>query len=580
MDNERKLAGGLPGALADWSRRDFLRRIGLGTGALALSGGAGALLEACGSSGGGGGNLAKDQTLRVWLNNELSSFDPNTQQWGYDAQLTRNTFEPLLRPKLDLTDVQPAAASGYTVSSDGLTWTFNLRQNAKWSDGQPVTAKDFLYAYQRLLNPLLNPIPAPYADPFFDGSIKGGDQYGNITAASQLDAYMKGLGLEAKDDHTFVITLQAPAPYFKWIVSLWVAAPVRKDVVEANPGGWAQDPKTAISNGWFKLSEYAQKDHITIVPNEHYWGSKPTLTKIVLPINTDESKAYAMYQNGELDMATVPLPDTKANASSPEVHKVPQQTCFWVTFNCLAPPFDNKTLRLAFAKAYDRTKFVADVIQGHGAPMETFLPKGLNGYDPSLGSIQKFDPAEAKKLLEQSGVSKDVINQVTFDYRASTPDNKTVAEYLVSQFNQNLGLNLQANPVDSKTMSNNLKVGKFKLFGLTGWGSDYPDKQDWYDTFITPPNPSSRGNNFQGYSNPDFDKLVKQADTTMDESKRNQMYAQAHKMLCQDAPVGFLYQRYGWSLVKKYVSGLNVTSIDDYPYIGDFDSPSINIQSH
>jgi oligopeptide transport system substrate-binding protein len=530
--------------------------------------------------GGGGGALAKDQTFRVWLNNELSSFDPNLQQWAYDAQVTRNTFEPLLRPRLDLTDVQPAAASSYSVSSDGLTWTFNLRQDAKWSDGQPVTARDFVYAYQRILNPLVQPSAAPYADPFFDGTIKGGEKYGSITAQSQVQDYVNGLGLEAKDDHTFVITLQQPAPYFKWIVSLWVAAPVRRDVVEANPGSWAQDPKTAISNGWFKLSEYAQKDHVTIVPNEHYWGTKPVLTKIVMPINTDESKAYAMYQNGELDMATVPLPDTKANANNPEVHKVPQQTVFWIDFNTLQPPFDNKTLRMAIAKAFDRSKFVSDVVQGHGAPLETMLPRGMNGYDPSLGSYQKFDPTEARKLLAQSGVSKDDINKVTLDYRASTPDNKTMAEYLVAQINQNLGLGIQANPVDSKTMSANLLSGKYKMFSLSGWGSDYPDQQDWFDIYISPPSPTARGNNFTGYSNPDYDELVKQADTTMDQSKRNQMYAQAHKMLCQDAPSAFVYQRYGWSLVKKYVQGLHITSIDDYPFVGDFDTASISIQSH
>src|SRR5262249_24032783 len=143
---------------------------------------------------------------------------------------------------------------------------FHLQPNAKWSDGKPVTAKDFVYGWKRMLNPALG---AGYADPFFDGTVAGGQDYNNVDTkdAAALDKYLNGLGLSAPDDHTFVVKLQAPAGYFKWVASLWVGAPIRQDVVEAAAGGpfpstdatkaemWASDATKVVGNGAFKISE-------------------------------------------------------------------------------------------------------------------------------------------------------------------------------------------------------------------------------------------------------------------------------------------------------------------------------------
>src|SRR5215831_18387579 len=146
---------------------------------------------------------------------EPNSYDPGQQTYSYEAAVARNVFEPLLKPKADLSDVEPAAAQSYSVSTDGLTYTFHLQPAAKWSDGQPVTAADFVYGWQRLLNPAL---AAGYVDPFFDNTVAGGQNYGSVdaTSASAIDAYLQNLGLSAPDPHTFVVKLQHPAPYFKW----------------------------------------------------------------------------------------------------------------------------------------------------------------------------------------------------------------------------------------------------------------------------------------------------------------------------------------------------------------------------
>jgi oligopeptide transport system substrate-binding protein len=565
----------LPSFLKGWSRRDFFVRT---SATLTLSGLAASVLEACG---GGASNspAAANQTFRPYLNVRPGTLDPNLQQWVYESQIGRNTFEALLRPKPDLSDVTPGAAAAMPqISADGKTWTFKLRPDGRWSDGKPVVAQDFVYGFQRILDPTL---AAPYANYFF-AAIKGGEAYQSVDPknTTQLNTYLQGLGIHAPDDQTVVIELQQPLPYFKWIASIWVAAPARKDIV-ANNANWANDPKTAISNGWYKLSENGPGlDHITLVPNEHYSGIKPQLQKITMPIITDISKAYASYQNGELDMVDVPQADTANNANNPELIKEPQLTVFWVTFNVFHPPFDNKLLRQAMAKAIDRNKLVQNVLHGRGIAATTFIPKGMNGYRPDFGSYQQFDVSAAKKLLSQSKVSPATINQAQLAYRADRPDDKTVAEFLAAELNGNLGLNVQLNPVESKQFSRNLLTGDFAFASLVGWGADYPDQQDWFDTVLTPTSLTKRGNNFSGYSNPAYDKLVNKADTSLDESHRNSLYAQAHQMLCADVPQLYLYQRTGWVLAKSYVKGIQPAASDDYPFVGDFNTPGIYIASH
>src|SRR5690348_1745946 len=223
---------------------------------------------ACGGQSGTTGAqmaAADKQILRVNDVTEPNSYDPTQQTYSYEYAVGREVFEPLLSPKADLSDVQPAAAASYSVSSDGLTYTFKLRDNAKWSDGKAVTASDWVYGYKHFLNPAL---AAGYVDPFFDGTIKGADGYGNVdvTSASAIDTFLSGLGLSAPDPKTFVITLQHPAPFFKWVVSLWVAVPLRQDVVEQAAGGafastdttkpeaWANNAQTIVGNGPYKIS--------------------------------------------------------------------------------------------------------------------------------------------------------------------------------------------------------------------------------------------------------------------------------------------------------------------------------------
>ncbi|HEY7199534.1 MAG TPA: ABC transporter substrate-binding protein, partial [Candidatus Dormibacteraeota bacterium] len=274
---------------------------------------------ACGNGGGGAATSeaapADQQVLRMNDGTEPNSYDPSQQTYTYEAAVGRLVFQSLLLPKPDLSDVQPGAAKSYDVSSDGLTYTFHLRPEAKWSDGKPVTAQDWVYGWKRVLNPAL---AAGYVDPFYDNTVAGADKYGDIDpkSSSAIDTFLNGLGLSAPDDHTFVVKLQQPAGYFKWIATLWIATPIRKDMVEQAAGGavasndstkaeaWANDAKTIVGNGMFKISEIVPKDHVTLVPNTQYWGGAPKIQKLTYYFISDANTAFAKYRTGDLDTYT------------------------------------------------------------------------------------------------------------------------------------------------------------------------------------------------------------------------------------------------------------------------------------
>ena len=537
----------------------------------------GLLVAACGSgSTGTTSNLAKTQTLRVNINTEPNSLDPGQEQYDYEGAIGNSISEALVKVKPDLSDVAGAAAQSWSVSSDGLTWTFHLRSNGKWNDGKPVTGADFVTAWQRILDPRL---AAPYADPFFDGTVAGAQDYASLDPtkdAAKIPAFLSGLGLSAPDANTFVVKLQQPAPYFKWIASLWMSAPVRKDVIDQyGSDKWATSPTSLITNGQYKVSEMVSKDHITLVPNTYYWGGAPTLTSIVNYEIADDNQAYAKYLTNELDLVNVPLANTdlvKNDAKlKNEIKFVPQLTVFWMDFNTRKPPFDNKQARLAFSKAVDRNALANNVLKGRSVPANYFIPKGMNGYRPDLGKVQDYDPAAAKTMLTQAVGDPSKIT-IDFLIRNSTA-NKQIGEYLADQLQTNLGVKVNQVVIDSKTVTTRLRKHDYQLY-VGGWGADYPDDQDWYDIWMT-----GSGNVFGGYSNPAYDSLVKKADAEPDAKKRQDLYDQAQKILLDDAGGGMLYQRNYMFLVKPYVQNLTTTPIDAAT-IGDWYYNKVTIAQH
>jgi oligopeptide transport system substrate-binding protein len=561
---------------------------------LALGVGAALLALACGGSTPSPSNQAApldQQVLRVNSVTEPNSYDPSQETYGYEAEVAREVFQPLLVPKSDLSDVQPGAAQSYDVSGDGLTYTFHLRPDARWSDGRPVTAQDWVYGWKHLLNPAL---AAGYVDPFFDGTVAGGQSYGSVDvkSAAAIDTYLNGLGLSAPDDRTFVIKLQAPAGYFKWVASLWVATPLRRDVVEQAAGGafpstdttkaeqWANDPRTIIGNGLFKISEIVPKDHVTLVPNTRYWAGPARLQRVVYDFLSDANTAFARYRTGELDMLNVPSANVDVVRGDPKLsaqaHQFFRLSSAWMTYNATRPLLDKPQVRLALSKSIDRDKLAKDVRKGTDEPISTFIPQGMSGFTASLASTQKFDPAAARKLLKDAGVTAAQLGQFKLLTRDTTLA-RTTNQYVAAQWKENLGVDIQIAVLDSKTVTQNLRRGQFDIYGPDGWFADYPDQQDWFDIFNSG---ACHQLNYACASMPGYDDLVKRADAAGSDSERSRLYAQAQKQLVESAPAGFILQGGEYDLVAPYIRGLKFTTLDDPYFPGGLSLHDVYIAKH
>jgi oligopeptide transport system substrate-binding protein len=494
------------------------------------------------------------------LQGEPDNLDPNRSSFATEGAVISRVFEPLLVFDKDLKPV-PAAASSFDVSTDGKTYTFHLRQGAKYSDGVPVKAQDFEYSFKRILDPN---IAAEYATFFTDAGIVGAADYNS--GKGTADA----VGVKATDDNTLQIQLEGPVGYLPNLVALWVVPPLRQDIIQKAGAGWAQDPSTYIGNGPFKMSEWVHQDHITLVPNPNYVGTQPKLQKATFLMVTDAEADYAAYRNNERDWTLVPDADVQAVRNDPTLSQqaveYTELTTFWLAYNQARTPLDNPDVRRALSKGIDRTALIRDVTGGVGKPAISIIPPGMPGFQADLGKDADFDVAGAKELLAKAGYSDpSTFPQLHFRY-ATTSANQSRAEFIQAQWKQNLGINIVLDSMESKAFQAAYKAKDFDM-SWTGWGADYPDPQDWMTGLFS----CNASNNKYNYCNPQFDQAAAKGDTLTDQTQRLQAYNQAQTILMQDLPVAPIYYRGRMVVVKPWVHGAGdnnsmiITPIDAYP---------------
>ncbi len=420
-----------------------------------------------------------------------------------------------------------------------------------------------MYAWQRLIDPRL---AAPNG-PFFAAAILNGEQVSGLDPqrdASQIPTALGTLGLKAVDDFTLQVTLSHPNPAFVWLAAMPAGGPIRQDVVTKYADKWASSPDSLVTNGPFRVTEMVPNVHLTVVPNPHYWGAKPKLTTITFVVVNDGAVALAKYKNGELDEIHVQPAQAAAVAGDAHLNadlvKTPALSVFWIDFRLDQAPLNNLKVRQAIAAAIDRDAFIAQVFQGQGLPAETFIPKGMHGYAPDLGSTQTFDVARARATFAASGVSAKDLSAVKFSYDQSSDFSKATAKFIHDQLKTNLGVDITLEALDSNTLGSRLDTGDFQIAGPLGWMADYPDPSDWFGLFLT-----TSSNNFAFYQNKQYDSFVKTAGSDIEPDRRAQEYKQAQSMLANDVPVAFLAQAVSWYLVRQYVRGVTTTSSDEWP---------------
>ena len=542
--------------------------------ALALPVVAGTVLTGCQSGVTVGPKLAADQVLRVMLQDQPASLDPGQTQYTFETAVLRAVAEPLLRPRPDLSGVQPAAAESYDVNASGTAYVFHLRANGRYWDGTPVRAQDFVYAWQRLIDPRL----AAPDETLFANDIVNGEKVALMDPQrdkASIGPALQTLGLKAVDDHTFAVQLAHPDPAFVWLAALPAAAPIRQDLVQKNGDKWATSPATYLTNGPFRVTEMVDKDHIKVEPNPDYWGPKPALKEIDFEIENDGAAALDKYRGGSLDEIVVQPAQAGSVASdsslSRQLVKTPDLTTFWIVFRVNSPPLNNVKVRQAIAQAIDREAFVRQVFQGEAMPAQTFIPKGMRGYASNLTS-QRFDVAQARASLAASGLSAKQVS-LTYSYDQSSDFAKATAKFVHDQLKANLGLEVNLQALDPNTLASRVDNGQFQITGPRGWTADYPDPSDWYDQFLT-----SSANDIAFWQNPQYDNFVSVARTDVQGDRRDQEYLQAQTMLVTEAPVVFLAQTVSWYLVQPYVRGVNPSPLDEWP--GAVDPSSLSIAPH
>ena len=516
-------------------------------GAMALSG--------CGGSKSGGAKsgdttqtAAGKKILTIQLGPDVESIDPALNSAVDGANYILFAFDNLLKMDKD-GKVVPGLAEKYEVSDDQLTWTFHLRDGLKWSDGSALTADDFVYSWQRLVDPS---VAAPYAQTVlgmvegYDDAIGRPDADGNTT----VDPDPTKLKVEAPDEKTLIVHMAKPTPYFDKLAAFVSLSPVKKDVVEANPDGWSIDPKTYTSTGPFKLTGWEPGSYLMFEKNENYWDADSIkLDGIKCLLMQDQNATFSAYESGDaLMIKDVPTQEITTLKERSDFHIDPILGTYYLDLNTTLDEFKDPKVREALSLALDRKYISETITSGTYTPASGFVSEGVTDWNGTAWQDNITDKsayiniddhagnlAKAKELLKEAGYENGVgLPEMVY----STNDasyHKKIAEYLQQAWGE-LGLKVQVNIVEWKSFTPQRRSGNYQI-ARDGWVMDYNDPSNILELALT-----GNGNNNAKYSNPEFDALMSKAATEKDPQTRFGYLHQAEDFIMKDtAMVPLLY---------------------------------------
>ena len=492
-----------------------------------------------------GVQLAEKQTLVRNNGSEVQSLDPHKIEGVPESNINRDLFEGLLISDVD-GKPSPGVAEKWE-NKDFKVWTFHLRKDAKWSDGTPVTAEDFVYSWQRLANPNT---ASPYASYL---------QYGHIANIDDIIAGKKpitDLGVKALDDHTFEVTLSEPVPYFYKLLVHSSVSPVPRAAVEKFGEKWTQ-PANIVTNGAYKLKDWVVNERIVLERNTNYWDNAKTVINQVtyLPISSEVTDVNR-YRSGEIDMTYNNMPIElfqKLKKEIPnEVHVDPYLCTYYYEINNQKAPFTDVRVRTALKLALDRDIIVNKVKNQGDLPAYSFTPPYTDGaklVEPEWFKwSQEKRNEEAKKLLAEAGYTAE--KPLTFDLLYNTSDlHKKLAIAAASIWKKNLGANVKLENQEWKTFLDTRHQGNYDV-SRAGWCADYNEPTSFLNMVL-----SDSSNNTVHYKSPAFDKLIADTLKVTDEAQRSELYSKAEQQLDKDSAIVPVYYYVNARLVKPWVGG-------------------------
>ncbi|MCM3082087.1 peptide ABC transporter substrate-binding protein [Brevibacillus invocatus] len=466
---------------------------------------------------------AKPMVLHWSINSEPPSLDPGIAVDADSFDMIYAAFEGLTSYDLN-GELTNATAESFTASPDFTKYTFKIRPDAKWSNGDPVTAHDFVYAIKRNLDPKT---ASEYAYQLY--YIKGGEEY-NTGKGSADD-----VGVKALDDHTVEFTLKSPTPFFRELTFFPTLFPLHQKTVESNPQ-WAAEAATIVGNGPFIMEEWEHKVKIAFVKNDNYWDKENVkLDRLEISMIDDNNTAFSMFENGDLDWGGYPAstlpPDvipslkdagTLMVASNPGTQSV--------VFNTTKPPFNNKKIRQAFSYSIDRQAIIDNILQTGVPAAYGWVPSSM-GLKPE--GFFKEDPQKAKQLLEEGMKELGLTTFPSVTYTFDTTDmNKKLAEALQDQWKQTLGVDVKLYTAELKVYRDMRSQANFDMIRFQ-WGADFNDPINFLEMFRD----KTGGNNHPDWENPKFKELIDQSYSEPDLEKRKQILLEAETILMEEMPL-------------------------------------------
>lgn len=489
---------------------------------------------------------------------EPETLDPHVATGTPDNNIIIQMFEGLMARKADWATITNGASESHTISKDGLTYTFKLRPNLKWSDGTPLTAADFEYSFHRAVDPKTL---AQYAYWFTD-TIVGMKEY----AAKPGPDTQKATGVKALDARTLQIKLKKPVPYMLQILAESLSYPVKKEIVEKFGNQWTR-PENIVSNGAYKLTEWKVADKIVLEKNPNFYDAvNVKIRKIVaLPI-TERQTAVDLFKQGRLDWSGyngAPNAMVPSFKSDPNFRMNPGFITYFYRFNTTRPPLNDARVREALALAIDRNEIVEKVTRAGEIPATAFVPTGVGTYKSPAGIVtadKKANLEKARKLLADAGFPGGKgLRKLTVQYNTDE-NHKRVALAVQQMWKRGLGIEVEPFNQEWKVY---LKAQESLDYDISrsAWAGDYPDPATFLELFL-----STSDNNMTGWKNQSYDDLFHQANQTMDLKKRNDLLAKAESILLNESPIAPVFFMTNFSFIRPEVQGF-VPNLIDRPYV-------------
>ncbi|WP_188454708.1 peptide ABC transporter substrate-binding protein [Virgibacillus oceani] len=497
--------------------------------------------------------LADDQTFNVNIKTEPPSLHPGKASDTTSSAVLDQIFEGLTRINQD-GEPENAMASDIQTSEDLTTYTFTIRDGATWSNGDPVTAQDFEYAWKWVLNP--DSPDTDYAYQLYP--IK------NAAEAKAGDVPLDEVGITAKDDKTLVVELAQPTPYFLQLTAFHTYYPVNKNVVDGKTE-WATDvSENYVTNGPFTMESWAHKDQIVLKKNADYWDAENVkLETINMYMVEDENTELQMYKNGELDWAgsptgSIPLAAIPSLKEDGSLNISPKAGIYYYSFNTEVEPFNNVNIRKAFAYAINRQGIVDSITKGEQQPAMALVPPSIFEENKE-GYFEDNNVEKAKELLEKGmeelGIDKLPVVKVTYN---TDEGHAAIAQAIQDMWRENLGVEVELNNEEWNVFLDTMGEGNYQV-GRMGWIADFNDAINFLEIFQ-----SVGGNNYTNWENEEYSALLEKSRTETDPDARREILREAEALFMEELPLAPIYFYTNLWLNKDYVKGIEVSPMGSF----------------